>query len=248
MILVDPRAGSRELVTPLRAAGLPVDDIAQLDFGDIAFLGRGEKGAGVFIGIEHKKLPDLVQSLNSDRLAGHQLTGMLGTYDRNYLIIEGEWDVDNTGRIIVPNKRFRSKWDVLKGAPAASVLEQRLLTLETRGGLRIRWTRSQEETIRYVSALYRFWSDRDLDDHKSHLAIHAPDLDRALLVPVSDKRRVFAAIPNVGYTRSSAVDRHFPSVWDAVNAPESAWQKVDGIGKTLATKIVRFLRGRKGDQ
>lgn len=244
MILVDPRAGSNELVHPLRAAGLPVEEHT-LEFGDVAFLGRGENGTGVYVCVEHKKLPDLVQSLNSDRLVGHQLTGMLGVYDRCYLVVEGDWSVDNTGRIIVPNRKFRSRWELLKGAPAASVLEQRVMTLETRGGLRIRWTRNQEETIRYVCALYRFWCDRDLDAHRSHLAIHAPDLDRALLVPVSDERRVYASFPDISYTRSAAVERHFATVWDAANALEPEWAKVDGIGKTLASKIVKFLRGRK---
>jgi ERCC4-type nuclease len=245
LIQVDTRAGSNELIKPLRAAGLPVEE-AQLEFGDLGFLGRGEGGLPLLIGIEHKKLPDLVQSLNTDRLAGHQLTGMLRMYDRCYLIIEGEWDVDGAGRVITPTA-IRGRVVPLKGAPLASVLEQRVLTLEHRGGLRVRWTRNQQETIRYVHALFRFWCDRDLDDHRSHLALHAVDLDRSLLEPVSDERRVYAAIPSIGYTRSAAVEKHFPSLWAAANALEAEWQKVDGIGKKLASNIVTFIRGRKGD-
>lgn len=246
MISIDTREGSHDLIAPLAKAGLPVEP-ATLRFGDLFFTGRGEGGAPLAIGIEHKKLGDLVQSLNTDRLAGHQLTGMLQTYDRSYLIIEGEWDVDAGGRVIVPSK-FRNRHTPLKGAPLASVLESRVWTLEHRGGLRVRWTRNQKETIRYVSALYRCWTDRDLDDHKSHLAIHAPDLDRALLVPVTDERRVYAAFPAISYQRSAAVEQHFPSIWAAVNAAESEWMKVEGIGKKLATNIVRFVRGRKGDE
>ena len=244
MLLVDSRAGSKDLVAPLAAAGLPVESTT-LVFGDVAFLGRGEQGTGVWVGVEHKKLSDFVQSLMSGRLAGHQLTGMLATYDRNYLVIEGEWGVDKAGRVVVPSK-FKGRTTPLKGAPAASVLEQRVLTLETRAGLRVRWTRTQHETVRYLSALYRFWTDRDLDEHRSHLAVYAPDLDRALLVPVSDERRVYAAIPALGYTRSRAVEQHFPSVWAAANALEPEWAEVDGIGTRLASTIVRFLRGRKG--
>lgn len=246
MIQVDKRAGSNELLAPLAAAGLPVEE-ATLDFGDIAFVGRGEGGAGILIGIEHKKLSDLVNSLNTDRLAGHQLMGLLRYYDRANLIIEGEWEADENGRVLVPG-RLRNQLKPLKGAPPASVLEQRVLTLEHRGGLRIRWTRNQEETVRYVSALYRFWSDRNLDEHKSHLAIHAPDLDGRLLDPVSDQRRVYAAFPSIGYTRSDAVAKHFPNLWSAANALEPEWVKVPGIGKTLAKNIVGFIRGRKGDK
>lgn len=245
MIHVDNRAGSHDLVLPLRKAGLPVEETT-LQFGDVFFVGRGEGGAPVAIGIEHKKLPDLVQSLTSDRLAGHQLPGTVQLFDRSYLIIEGEWDHDVEGRVIVPRRGFKSNYQLLKGAPFAAVLEQRVINLATRGGVTVRWTRNQKETVRYVSALYRYWCDRDLDAHKSHLAIHAPDLDRALLAPVSDERRVYAAIPTISYTRSAAVEKHFSSIWSAVNAEEKEWEKVDGIGKKLAQQIVAFLRGRKG--
>ena len=90
MILVDTRAGSNELIEPLLKAGLPVEE-ATLEFGDLAFLGRGEGGKKLTIGIEHKKMGDLVQSMTGGRLAGHQLPGMLGMYDRCWLIAEGDW-------------------------------------------------------------------------------------------------------------------------------------------------------------
>lgn len=246
MILIDYRGGSNELIDPLVAAGLPVDpeSIAlktELKFGDIAFVGRGEGGEPVSIGIEHKKLPDLVNSLATDRLAGHQLTGMLQHYNRGYLMIEGDWDTDDSGRVIVPSK-FKGKMQPLKGAPCASVLEQRVMTLEHRGGLRVRWTRNQKETIRHVSALFRFWTDRDLDAHSSHLAIHAPDLDRALLVPLSLKRQIAAQLPAIGYKRSETVDAYFPSILRMFNADVKEWTEIDGIGKKTATDIVNAIR------
>lgn len=187
MILVDPRAGSSDLLAPLAAAGLPVEE-ATLEFGDLAWMGRGEGGADIWCGLEHKKLPDLVQSLMTERLAGHQLPGLVTTYDRAYLVIEGEWDVDPAGKVIVPRAGFANRWAPLKGCPPASVLEMRIFTLETRGGLRVRWTRNQKETIRHVSNLYRGWTDRDLDQHRSHLAVHAPDMDPVLKAPVSNFR------------------------------------------------------------
>lgn len=242
-MMVDPREGSHDLIAPLTEAGLPVEPTTLL-FGDIAFVGRGEGGAPLTIGIEHKKLADFVGSLDS-RLAGHQLPGLVQHFDRHFLIIEGEWDVDERGYVVQPHPHLKRKWIQVKGAPFASVFEQRVINLATRGGLTVRWTRNQKETIRYVSALYRYWCDRDLDDHKSHLAIHAPDLDRTLQVPVSDERRVYAAIPSISYTRSRAVEQHFPTIFDAVTADPAEWMKVEGIGKKLANQIWRFLRGRK---
>ena len=238
--MLDPRAGSSELLDPLVAAGLPVETVT-LKFGDLAFVGRGEGGHPLAIGLEHKKLPDLINSMATDRLAGHQLTGMLQTYDRSYLIIEGEWDVDDSGRVVVPSK-FKRLVTPMKGAPCASVLESRVWTLEHRGGLRVRWTRNQKETIRHIATLYRCWTDRDLDDHRSHLAIHAPDLDRALTNPVSLKRRIAAVLPHIGYTLSGAVDDYFPSVWRMINASEEDWRDIDGVGKKTAADIVNAIQ------
>jgi ERCC4-type nuclease len=237
--MLDPRAGSQELLEPLVQAGLPVESTT-LQYGDLAFVGRGEGGLPLAIGIEHKKLPDLINSLATDRLAGHQLTGMQQTYDRCYLIIEGEWDTDDSGRVVVPSK-FKRMVTPLKGAPAASVLESRVWTLEHRGGLRVRWTRNQKETVRHVSTLYRCWTDRDLDEHRSHLAIHAADLDRALTTPVSLKRRIASLLPHIGYTRSEAVDKHFASIRIMVDADAKEWMLIDGIGKKTATAIVTAI-------
>lgn len=207
MIYVDDRAGSNELIEPLLALDFPVE-VTRLDFGDLAFMGRGVEGAPTFIGIEHKKLPDLVQSLMSDRLAGHQLPGMLGLYDRSYLVIEGEWDVDGAGRVVVPHKFRRASMSPMKGCPPASVLEQRVLTLATRGGLTVRWTRHQRESVRFLAGLYRFWTDHDLDQHKSHLAIHAPDLDPKLKEDVSDFRKgLNGAVPGLGLERTAAIEQ-----------------------------------------
>lgn len=220
VLIVDTRAGSCDLIAPLRAAGLPVQE-GVLDFGDLAFMGRGVRGADVFIGIEHKKLPDLIQSLTSDRLTGHQLPGLLAAYDRAYLVIEGEWD-DVNGRITMPSA-FRRRSTPVKGAPNAIVLEQRVITLETRGGLRVRWTPNQRASVRHLTALYRFWTDRALDAHKSHLAIHAPDLDPKLREPISDFRKgLNGAVPGIGLALSRALEE----VAFDPDKGEGSWQRL----------------------
>ena len=250
MIQIDPRAGSKDLVAPLLAVGLPVEK-GHLEFGDLAFLGRGEAGAEVFIGIEHKKLPDLVQSLGDDRLAGHQLPGLVQNYDRPYLIIEGEFEVDSNDRVLVPT-RIRDRLAPLKGCMPASVLDQRVLTLETRGGLRVRWTRTQKETVRYVSGLYRFWTDRDIDEHRSHLAIHAPDLDSALRIPRTLFQEMVAPVPDIGLKTGAAVEKAFAgSLGRALLAGADEWAevvtrsakgKLRRLGPSKANRIAEVMR------
>jgi ERCC4-type nuclease len=233
VILVDSRAGSEELVKPLLNLGLPVEE-TQLDYGDVAFLGRGEGGKQVFIGVEHKKVPDLVQSLTSGRLQGHQLPGMLQMYDRSWLVVEGEWTTDPAGS--VHTWQSRGKKRRLKGAPPAMELEKRLLCLETRGGFRVRHCPGRQDTLRFLFALYRYWTDKDLDEHKSHLAIHAPDMDAKMLDHISDFRRIAAQVPGIGMVRSEAFElAYHGSMLELCNSTVEAIAEVrtsDDKGKT----------------
>ncbi len=249
-LLVDDRAGSNELIKPLIAAGLPVES-ARLDSADIVFLGRGEGGKGTFIGIEHKKVPDLIASLNSGRLAGLQLLRMLDTYDRNWLVVEGDWTHDSDGRTSMwAGKGSRRP---VKGAPQAMELEKRLLTLEIRGGFKVRHCPTRRDTIRFITALYRYWTDQDLDEHKSHLALHAPDQDAALKIPLSDFRKaVQMLLPGVGYAASRNLEDYFNGSFRRLMlCPESEWAEmklVDGkgnekrLGAARAKKIVEALK------
>ncbi len=219
MILVDGATGSAELVEPLRRMRLPVEQ-THLDFGDVAVIGRGVKGVSLFIGIELKKIGELVQSMNSARLQGHQLRGMIAAYDRRYLIVEGDFHHDKHGRAVMARGR---RSGLLRGAPSAMDFEKRLLNLQVRGGLITRHVSTRRDTLRVICAWYRYWTDRDLDAHKSHIAIYAPDLDRALCVPVSDFRKgLVAACPGLGFAMSGVIEKR---VWDDKKG-EGSWRRL----------------------
>jgi hypothetical protein len=184
MLLVDRATGSRELLEPLLALGLPAE-LESLAFGDLVFSGRGEGGAHLTVGIEYKKLPELVQSLRSKRFQGHQLLGLTREYDRRYLLVEGLFHHDSVGRPTIPRGTGRKP---IPGASNAITLEQELLNIATRGGCAVIERMTQRDALRWVQACYRYWTDKDLDEHKSHLAMYAPDMDTALKVPMSDFR------------------------------------------------------------
>lgn len=206
-LLVANESGSKELVEPLRRMGLPVEAVTHsvLPFGDVAFLGRGEKGAPLYIGIELKKVGELVQSLRSKRLQGHQLLGLTKDFDRRYLLIEGDFHHDNDGRATV--FRGTGKPRPLPGAPNAVALEEEVINIQTRGGCWVRHTTTRRDTLRFILACYRYWTDKDLDQHKSHMAIYAPDLDKGLLTPPSDFRKALTVmLPGIGFAVSKAVE------------------------------------------
>ena len=245
MILVDERIGSRELLAPLRKAGLECE-LSHLDFADLAFVGRGLGGHPLMIGVELKNLADLVQSMTTGRLPGHQLPGLLRTYDpdltghRVYLIVEGEWRTDRHGKLL--RRGRRGVWTPMQGSPPASALRKRLLTLTTRAGVIVWPTLSRTDTVAFVADLYRFWSDASLDSHKSHLAIYNPDADRALLRTPSLAEHVAILLPGIGAEKAKAVAKRFRTVEAMLRAREADWLAIDGVGTKIARMAMAALR------
>src|SRR3990170_3568798 len=84
---IDTRAGSNELIDPLSNLGVPVES-GILASGDIEILGNGPNGTPLLVGIEYKKIPDLIACVRSGRFAD-QLRGMRDTYLISWLLIEG---------------------------------------------------------------------------------------------------------------------------------------------------------------
>lgn len=254
MIYVDGSVGSLELIDPLRKKGLSVEK-AKLRSGDLWWLGRGEGGAPLRIGIEFKKIADVVQSLATERLQGHQLLKMHQEgpgdgrgYDRCYLLIEGDFGHDVQGG----GTMFRKKRTVkAPGIGNAMELEKRLFNLQTRGGLITRHTASRRDTLRVIEAWYHYWCDRDLDKHKSHLAIYAPDMDKRMKEVISPHRAFFAGLPGISYERSIAISEYFnddPEALMAASVAELAEimtmdekGKTRRLGEAQAQKVWVFL-------
>lgn len=252
MLLVDDQGGSKgkrgtilELLNPLIEAGLPAVS-AHLHSADFAFTSKD----GQDIGIELKRLDggstDLTQSLMSGRLSGHQLPKMLGpkgSYDRAWLVIEGQWRHDDNGQVCV-YRGPRKGWAPIKGRMSASELEKRILTLELCGGLHVRYTTTRRDTIRFIASLYRWFVDKSVSSHTSHLA----QRDIPTLTPVSDYRAFYMKIPGVGYSLSRAVENYFKGgPRQAWCASVAEWAEITTgdkkIGNKIASQIVSFCRG-----
>lgn len=247
--MVDRRVGSKDLLAPLRSAGLDAQ-LVELEYADVAFTGRGAKNASVDVGIELKRLNDLVSSLRSGRLAEHQLPGLRSMYEHAWLVVEGYWRTDDYGNVVVFQGRHRG-WCPLPGNMKASELEKQVLTLELCGGLHVRYTNTRADTLRFVGNLYRWWTDQALDHHNSHLAIHEPPT----LVPISEWRQAFRRFPGVGLKASKAVAEHFGNslraataadvkTWAAIRVVDESTGKSRCIGEATAKRIVNFCKGQ----
>src|ERR1035437_1020631 len=240
MILVDRRVGSNDLLAPLKAAGFDAQ-LVELAFGDIAFEGKGPNGTTLNIGIELKVLGDLINSLRTGRLAGQQLPGLLKTYDYAWLLVEGEWHANKQGQVIRSDKHGRLA--KVQGRMSASELDKQLLTLELCGGLHVTHTHTRADTVRFLGNLYRWWTDRALDGHTSHLALHVPPTVYA----ISPFRAAVCNWPGIGVKTSRAVEQRFGTIRSAAAASVEEWAAITAgdrkLGKKTAERIVHFLRG-----
>ena len=232
MIFLDPRAGSSDYLPRLRALGAPVE-FAPMEFGDVSFADN----RGRAIGIELKKLNDILACVLNGRFSGHQLPGLVRDYAEAYLVVEGFWRPNPQdgvletwrGRGWVPVQLGKKTW-------MWRDFDSFLNTIEVKGGVRVRRTASEDETARVVYGLYNWWSHAD--DHRSHLALNRAGRDVALFARPTLVRRMASELPGVGYEKSAAVAAAFPTVRRMVDASEKEWKAVDGIGKTLAKRIV----------
>lgn len=260
MLFVDYRDGSNYLAEPLEQLGLPVyrettGKLPTLPFGDISFEGRGNDDAPVQVGIEFKRFEDLVTSMRSGRLQGHQLPGMLGpqgAYHFGWLLIEGRWSTNNAGIVTLykePKGKKKGEWKILPGQLRGSELEKRLLTLEMLGGVHVRFTPDRRATLYFIQSLFRWFTDKSMDRHTTHLDTHRP----SSFLSISTFRAIVKDhFPGIGLRASIAVERAFGgSMVKATTANVDEWARIEivdrkgktkRIGTKTAEAIVKFCR------
>lgn len=256
MMLVDDRTGSAELAEPLADKGLDIE-VERLDTGDFVFNGRGVDGADLLVGVERKRLDssDFSSSLRSGRLVGEQLPKMLGpqgAFDHAWLVIEGQWKTDKFGRLLVLKHGYRrrhTEWEPVPGNLTTSEMTKNLTTLEVCGGLHIRFTDDLNDTVRFLTDLYRWYTDKAMDEHRSHQQVHRP----LGFLRLSDFRETVSRFPGVGVKTSAAVEQAFGgSLRRAVNASVEDWAKIQTkdkkghlrrLGVPTAERIVQWVKG-----
>ena len=240
MLLVDYREGSAELLEPLQRMGLPAENAGPPGIdADLSWEGY-DAGKLVSVGVEFKKLEELIASLRSARLQGHQLLKMREGFVFNYLLIEGEWHEDTQG--FMTKRVGRREFKRIPGSMKASELRKRLNVLHLCGGLIRMHTQTRTQTLNEIADLYRTYTDGDLRNHQSHIAIYRPPT----LVPISEFRKFFSSIDGLGLRKTLAVERHFgSSIRRAVGASQAEWMKIEGIGTELSTHITHVLQGNQ---
>ena len=253
MIALDYRTGSKELAPLFHPFGIQVD-LCALDFGDLAFEGNGPHGR-CMVAIERKRISDLIQSIESRRLSGHQLPGMADAYDYAYLIVEGLWRPGSEGQMEVGHgtldsdgPTFGGRWASARGrALHYRAIDNYLATLELLAGVIYRRTMNPLETVFTVVDLYRWWNEKLWGEHSAHLSVYAPAIakqgkGRLNLAhrEVSVAEKMAMQLPGVD-SKAQLIAAHFGSVRAMVNATEAQWAEIPGVGKPTAKRLVEVM-------
>lgn len=241
MILVDDRDGSRDLIPLLGELATP----CRLDSADVAFNGNGPEGV-VTIGVEVKKIPDLLSSEADGRLGGEggQLQRMRIDYDVVWLLTVGDYRANpNTGDLEVAGRHGWRRHRVGSRGVPIGYLEAFLVELQL-GGTLIKQVSTNEEAAGWVIINSRWWNKR-WTDHKALRKLNMsgfsmmPGLDPATI----QKVKTFQSLPNLGFERALAASRHFPTVEAGIGASAWDWAKVPGIGPVIAQAVYNSIRG-----
>ena len=240
MVQVDKRQGSGELF-PLFPKGEA--ELAHLEFGDLAFTGNGPNESEWMIGVERKRINDMVSSMATGRLSGHQLIGMTNSYHVVYLVVEGI--VRGNPRTGVMEMRLDNGfWVPIKHGRRVYQIKDIWMycnTLEMKSGVHVKWLHSPCETAKWVLAMQRWWTWKKWEDHHGHLMPH--EETTACLTQHSLVRRMAAQLNNVGWERAAEIDKRIGSVEGMLGMSVKDWQKIPGIGKGIATTVWQELRG-----
>lgn len=232
MILVDDRTGSVELdphITQPHA-------ICRLEYADFMWSGSGPEGP-VSIGVERKGIMDLLNSMESGRLSGHQLIGLTQNYDWVYLLVEGVWRPDrNTGVLM---KSGRNGWE------AATQGSRRFMardvfnyfnTLAVMCGVIVVTTSNMWESGRWIDACYGWWS-KEWEKHKSHLQFQKP-VTHAQLSKPNLVTKIASQFEGVGWDKARKLGVRFKLAEDFLSAGKKELMEVDGIGPKMADSII----------
>jgi len=239
MMQVDDRTGSVELADTIRAMHIEVE-VKRLPFGDFAFDGLGPQGPCT-IGVERKRLRDLLCCIQDGRFAAHQLPGMIETYDFCYLIVEGRWSVDpKTEGLIEVGKEG---WRPVRLGPSHEFkyaeADNYLNSIATMSSCRVKGSTCPAETVMQLVDLFHWWR-KPWGRHQS-LKVLRKEPPRFTFFEPCLAQRWAAELPGIGYERSGAVASHFKTGINLAMATEKEWQAVPGVGAILSKRITGLI-------
>ncbi len=255
MLVLDDRVGAIELYPYFKPYGMSVE-VCRIESADAMWVGSGPDGDAT-IGVERKRITDLVACIRDQRLSGFQLPLLLESYDYVYLLIEGLYRPGNGGILEhYVNNYVNSGWVPLytgsKGmmySEMDSFLDSIELRAVTRAGepVRVKRAGTMQESAAIIANCYRNWTSKEWSKHKAHFGIYAPEpATRGKKAAMGSRARANLAVRMMAQIdglreRAFEAGKYFKVPRDFFDASEKKWKQVDGIGAKMAKQIRKDL-------
>jgi len=242
-LLLDRRVGSIELHPHL----LTPHSVCDLDYGDAVVVGHttlpGESDPrDVMVGIERKRIRDLISSMESGRLVAHQLPGMGEEYDRSYLVIEGLWQTNKKGELeIWQGKGFRPL-RYGKRVYGSKEVHSFLISVRELFGVPTLFTPNLLNTASWIDHIHRWYNKkkhRTAETMMVNPVPAAPGFKRPKTLA-----RMLVGMDGIGGRKALDIAHHFGSMMELMAASVTDIMEVEGVGQTIAEGIYRQLRTR----
>ncbi len=206
--------------------------------------GNGPSG-GILVGVEVKKIQDLLSSISTGRLAATQLPTLLDEHSEVWLLTIGSWRAGVNRRLEVRGHKNWFPYRIGKRYVPVSYIESFLIEIQVLG-VHVKQAHDIGEAVNWVMALDSWWG-KPWDKHR---AMRKSDRsgERALMPDMDDNVRQMVEVaqkfPVLGYERAWAAAHCFPNTRAMVNATVEQWMEVPGVGKVIARAVVEALNGR----
>lgn len=236
MILIDRRKGSGELLPMIRQLGVKAE-LDTLEASDACFEGNGPDGRSL-VGIERKKISDLLHCIDDGRYAGLQQPGMGQLFTYRILIVEGIWKPSPNGQLMELRNNI---WIHPTGHPVLyDKVFSFLSSVALVAGTTCIRSSTDKETAYQIVALYK-WFNKAWEDHTSQFE-HNRVVFPAILKPTFE-RTVAACLPGIGVKLAIQAEKHFKTMARMANADELGWMHI--VGPKTASRIVKQIWGVK---
>ncbi len=245
MILIDNQGRDHlELIPHIRKQHVDVTE-QRLEWGDACFTGNGPDGH-ILVGVERKRLHDMMACIETKRYGAKQRVGMQQLYGLSVLVIEGDWRPHDPGGFLMEGYQGGISWGFFSHRKQKAMYHtlRRYLFSVSLSGVLVIYTKSPFHTAFDLCELFHYFQ-KPWSGHTSLMEMEQLQLPTLTARP--GLARLWAAcIEGIGVKLSSAADRLFGhSPIKLATSDEMEWLKIPGVGVPTAKSVVNQIWGRK---
>lgn len=216
--------------------------VTELKAGDVVL--SNHDITEIWTAIEFKTINELLSCIVTGRFAGTQLPAMDQAYSDYWLLVEGPFKRGPGGELMVEGGGGR--WYQARVGTRyfdKSDLDRWVITMTTKTPLKIHFTQSRQETREWINTMHWWWENKD--KHQSHVKMDK-SRDRVELIKPTLVRGWAEWCPGIGHEKAIRASRAFGTGFDLAVAGEDEWMRIEGVGRTMAERIVGRIRNGEG--